>query len=180
MAGRLEDYIIDSVRKGYSENQIKQTLLKQGWNLADIYQAMNAVMGPNTPSPKPIEPYGAQKQQASQTTQKKKMVLRRVGVLSVAKMSAILSGIMGLIIGIVYTLIFSFILSLFAGIPSATGNASGLGGLEVLGLFAGFGMLSIVIIPVVLAILGFLTGAAGAFIYNLIAGWVGGYEVEFE
>jgi len=34
--------------------------------------------------------------------------------------------------------------------------------------------------PVMYAIFGVLGGAIGAALYNLVAGWIGGIEVEFE
>jgi hypothetical protein len=34
--------------------------------------------------------------------------------------------------------------------------------------------------PILYAAMGFLTGVIGAFVYNLVAGWVGGIEVEVE
>jgi hypothetical protein len=35
-------------------------------------------------------------------------------------------------------------------------------------------------LPFVYAILGFLSGVIGAWIYNLVANWIGGIEVEVE
>jgi hypothetical protein len=34
--------------------------------------------------------------------------------------------------------------------------------------------------PVLYGLFGILTGAVGAAIYNLVAGWIGGLEVELE
>jgi len=34
--------------------------------------------------------------------------------------------------------------------------------------------------PITFAIPGFIVGAIGAFIYNLVAGWIGGIEMDFE
>lgn len=42
----------------------------------------------------------------------------------------------------------------------------------------GFGL--IIIAPIMYGIMGFLVGVVGAFVYNLVAGWVGGIEVEVE
>jgi len=102
----------------------------------------------------------------------KPVKLKRIGVLSLAKFYAIMMGIMGLIIGIFIA--FIAIISSISG-SIATSTASG-----QLGLFAGLGFLGIVIIPLFYATLGFIIGVVSAFLYNLIAGWIGGIEVEIE
>lgn len=84
-------------------------------------------------------------------------VLKKLGVLSVAKLEAVVFAVVGLIEGI-----------LFAAIGAS------------LGLYDIGGILSIVTMPILFGILGFIAGAVGAFIYNLIAGKIGGIEMEFE
>ena len=42
----------------------------------------------------------------------------------------------------------------------------------------GFGL--IVIGPIFYGVMGFIVGVIGAFVYNIVAGWVGGIEVEVE
>jgi hypothetical protein len=50
----------------------------------------------------------------------------------------------------------------------------------------GFGMIAIggtafaFLFPIFYGVLGFVFGALGAFVYNLIAKWLGGIEVEVE
>jgi hypothetical protein len=44
------------------------------------------------------------------------------------------------------------------------------------GLMIGFGIM----MPVIYGVMGFLIGVIGAAIYNLIASWIGGIEVEVE
>ncbi len=99
-----------------------------------------------------------------------KAKLRRLGVLSVAKLEAVIFAVVGLIEGIFFAII-------SASIASAAGALGVATGLEI---FTGLGLLSIVIMPIAFGILGFIAGAIGAFLYNLIAGWVGGIEMEFE
>jgi hypothetical protein len=41
----------------------------------------------------------------------------------------------------------------------------------------GMGLLSIVIFPIIYAIIGFIAGIVVGFIYNLVAGWTGGIEL---
>ena len=38
----------------------------------------------------------------------------------------------------------------------------------------------VVLLPLFYALMGFLAGVVGAWIYNLLAGWIGGLEFEFE
>lgn len=44
----------------------------------------------------------------------------------------------------------------------------------------GFGMVFGLAMPVLYACFGLVGGAVGAALYNLVAGWIGGLEVELE
>ena len=46
--------------------------------------------------------------------------------------------------------------------------------------FGGFGTMFAIGMPVMYACMGVVGGAIGAALYNLVAGWVGGIEVEIE
>ena len=97
------------------------------------------------------------------------VMLKRVGVMSVAKIIAVLSAIVGLIEGIV-----------FAGLGSVL-SGSMLGGIlsgTPLGMLGVFGYAAIIIFPVAGAISGFIEGAIGAFLYNLVAARIGGIEMD--
>jgi len=48
------------------------------------------------------------------------------------------------------------------------------------GHFPGFGVAFFFIIPFVYGIMGFIMTAISCLVYNLIAGWTGGIELEFE
>jgi len=98
------------------------------------------------------------------------MVLRRIGVLSAAKVSGILYAGLGLLIGGFFSLF--AILGLGA---AALTNDQGGGG-AFLGLIFGIG--SIVLFPLFYGVIGFLGGIVGAFLYNLAAGVVGGIELD--
>ena len=91
--------------------------------------------------------------------------IKSVGVLSCAKILGILYGCMGL-------LFIPFLL--IAGLASmATQQAnSAIGGVAMLA----FGILA----PVIYGAMGFVFGALGAWIYNLIAHWLGGIEIQLE
>jgi len=94
----------------------------------------------------------------------KKLVFKKIGIVSLAKIYTVLMAIMGLIIGVFYVII--------GAAASATGQ--GTPGL------AGLGILAIIITPIVYGIMGFLMGIIGGWLFNLITGWIGGIEMEFE
>jgi len=98
-----------------------------------------------------------------------KAILKRLGVMSVAKLEAVVFAVVGLIEGI-----------LFAIISSIISSVAGLVGIGGMGSVLGFGSLSIVIFPIAFGIIGFIAGAIGAFLYNLITGWIGGIEIDLE
>jgi len=86
-------------------------------------------------------------------------VLKHVGVLSAAKIMALL----GLVIGLIYGVIFSLLLPT---IPR-------------LAALAGMGAVALIIGGIVFgAIGGFIYGAVVAFLYNVFAGWVGGVQID--
>ncbi len=94
--------------------------------------------------------------------------IQRIGVFSAARLGGALYAAFGLLFGAVF--------SLFSLIGAA---ASGLAGEEgALGLLFGVG--AIVILPLVYGLMGFIGMALGALIYNLVAGVVGGIEIELS
>lgn len=48
------------------------------------------------------------------------------------------------------------------------------------GLLLGMGLGFALFMPIIYGLMGFVVGLVGALIYNLIAGWVGGIECQFE
>ena len=95
------------------------------------------------------------------------MVVKRVGVLSLAKIQAVIMAVFGLIIGIFYGLIISIMTAAMTG----GRNTAAAGGM---------GLLSIIFFPILYAVIGFISGAIGALIYNFAAGFIGGIEMELE
>lgn len=93
-----------------------------------------------------------------------KLVLKKIDVLSVAKLEGLLLAIIGLIIGIIVAII-----SVTIGAMTSLGSMG-----------AGYGILAIIIMPIYLGVMGFVVGAVGAFLYNIVAGWIGGIKLEFE
>lgn len=84
------------------------------------------------------------------------MELKKLGVLSVAKIEAVIMAIFGFIFGIIFAI---------------TGTAFG---------GPAFGILSIVVFPIMYAVLGFVSGAIGAWLYNFAADKIGGIDMEFK
>ncbi len=85
--------------------------------------------------------------------------IRRFGVGQTAKVFGILYGIMGLI----FVPIFALVATLA---PQE----------EAVGF--GFGLA--IALPVMYGVIGFVSAAVGCAIYNAVAGWVGGIEVELD
>jgi len=82
--------------------------------------------------------------------------VRRIGVLSVGKISLVTYGLIAVVMGAVFALITAFTE----------------GPLVALMVLIG--------IPISYGILGFLSGIFGAWLYNLVAGWVGGIKIELS
>jgi hypothetical protein len=91
--------------------------------------------------------------------------LKSVGVLSVAKISALLYAGMSLLI----VPIFVIMAAVMSAMPQMPNQPSGL----FFGIFA-------LLAPFFYGAIGFVTGALAAFVYNLVAGWIGGIEMQFE
>ena len=100
--------------------------------------------------------------------------IRKLGVLSVAKIQALVLLVVSILISIPYGLII-IVYSLF-GASMIGGNASfavGGGGVVV-------GILVMVGFHIFYAIIGVIGGAISALVYNLFSGIVGGIEIEVE
>jgi hypothetical protein len=95
------------------------------------------------------------------------MVIRRVRPLSAAKVAGMLYALMGLIIG-------AFI-SLFSLVGGAMMPKDAPGGFGIL-----FGAAAIIVLPICYGIMGFIAAAISAALYNLVAGWVGGIELDVQ
>jgi hypothetical protein len=89
--------------------------------------------------------------------------IKSVGVLSCAKLTGALYGAIGLLL---------IPIALISGVASMAMGHDALGGvaLVVLGIFA----------PILYGAMGFLLGAFSAWLYNLMAKWLGGIQIELE
>ncbi len=97
------------------------------------------------------------------------MVLKRIGVMSCGKVMGALYGLMGLVIGGLFTL--------FSLIGAAVGMSTGS---EDAWIGAVMGVGAVIFFPLIYGIFGFLGGLLSAFLYNLIAGSIGGLELQLE
>jgi hypothetical protein len=91
------------------------------------------------------------------------MLLRRIGPFSCAKISGIIYAIVGLILGGLFSFI-ALVGTAFSDSPSS----------------ALFGVGAVIILPIIYGGLGFVGGALMAWLYNVVASWIGGIEMEFE
>ena len=96
----------------------------------------------------------------------KKMVLKKIDAWSLAKIYAISMGIVGLILGIIIAAFGTALGSVYAG-----GYSS---------VFVATGPLLIIVLPVIYAIAGLISGAFIALLYNVIAVRVGGIKLVLE
>ncbi len=97
--------------------------------------------------------------------------LVRIAPMQLGKMLAALQAAMGLIF-IPFFGIFFLITTFIPKQPNMQ--------MPPTAVFAGFGLLFLVAIPIFYGVMGFITGIVGAAIYNLFAKWIGGIEVEVE
>src|SRR6187549_2250017 len=98
------------------------------------------------------------------------MVLKSIGVLSAAKIVGVMYAVMGLIMGLIFAAMFSMIPAMA---PTGTDQIPSW-------IAPMFGLGSIVIMPIMYGIMGFIGGAIGTVIYNLLAGAIGGLELHLE
>jgi hypothetical protein len=93
------------------------------------------------------------------------MVIHRIGPMSLAKLSGTLYAILGLIIGALFSL------AAMAGAMASGDDNAGMFG-------AMFGIGAIVLFPLLYGCMGFIVSLIGAWLYNMLAGMVGGVEVD--
>ena len=103
------------------------------------------------------------------------MTIRRFGVISVAKIYGLLLFIVGLIIGVIYGLVFILFGAAMTAIAPG-GRDAAAGGISTVVI----GIIMMIAIPVMYGLLGFISGAIGALIYNAAAGIIGGIKFDLE
>ncbi len=103
-----------------------------------------------------------------------KLRIKKLGLMSVAKMYAAMAFVISLLIAIPYGL-FIIGFSLLGAAGTKGDAALAMGGMGVVG-----GIAVMIILPIVYTLMAFVGGLIGALIYNLFAGLVGGIEIEVE
>ena len=98
--------------------------------------------------------------------------VKRVAPGSAFKIGLVMYAILGLLLGI-----FMAFISMVAGTLGSLGESAAPGA-KLLGFGMGFG--AIIIFPIGYGVIGGIFAAIGAVIYNLVAGWVGGLEVDIS
>lgn len=96
------------------------------------------------------------------------MVVKRVAPLPAAKVLGVLYALGGLLVGGLVSVI-----SIVGGAIGAGDDGSPFGGLL-------FGAGAIIVLPIFYGVLGFIMTLIGAALYNVVASFVGGIEIEVE
>lgn len=89
--------------------------------------------------------------------------IKEIGIMSLAKMQALLMGIIGVLAGIIYLLI-GVIMAAVSGEP----------------MMAFIFLMIGIFMPVGYAAMGFLMGALMSWIYNILAKKIGGIQIELK
>ena len=95
------------------------------------------------------------------------MVINRIGPLSCAKVAAVVYAIMGLIFGAIISLVS------FGGAFAAEDSGNSIFPMM-------FGAGAIVLLPIFYGCMGFIGTLIMAWLYNLVAGMLGGVELEVQ
>lgn len=92
--------------------------------------------------------------------------ITRIDVISVGTMLGFIYMGIGIIVGILFAIIGGMLANMEVG--------------EGASMLFGMGFAGIIIFPLIYGAIGFIAGVLTAFIYNVVAGWVGGIKVDIE
>lgn len=92
--------------------------------------------------------------------------IEHIGVLSAAKLIAIIYAVIGLIVGLLFSL------------TAVTGFA--LAGEDGGAAALLFGVGAVIVMPIAYGVMGFILGAIATWVYNVAAGMVGGVELRLS
>jgi hypothetical protein len=101
------------------------------------------------------------------TTKEIAMVIKRVDPVSFAKITGTLYAILGLVAGAIVSLV-----SMAGGFASNSASGAGFG--------AVIGVGAIVVLPILYGGCGFVATLIAAWLYNVVAGMVGGIELDLQ
>jgi hypothetical protein len=94
------------------------------------------------------------------------VIIKRVGVVKLAIFQGAMMAAFGLIAALIFMAFGAMI--------------SGFGGHQAAGIAGVMGIAMLIILPIMYGVIGFIIGAIGAALYNLIASIVGGIEIDVE
>jgi hypothetical protein len=97
------------------------------------------------------------------------MVIRRIGIGSIVNVAVVTYGLLGIVFGVCF--------ALFATVFGAAAAAN-----DDMPAWVGsiFGIGAIIILPIVYGVMGAIGGVLMGALYNLVAGMVGGLEVDVQ
>lgn len=103
-----------------------------------------------------------------------KIKIRKLGILSVAKIYSVMMLVLSLLISIPYGLIIIVYALFGAGMMGGDAAFAVGGGGVLLGIGIMIGL------PIFYGVIGFIGGALAALVYNIFSGIIGGVEIEVE
>ncbi|MGB7218536.1 MAG: hypothetical protein WBD07_06980 [Vicinamibacterales bacterium] len=95
------------------------------------------------------------------------MVIKRIGPMSCARIAGALYAVAGLALGSLFSLA-----SVTGGLPANAGQGTALPQM--------FGPAAAIVFPILYGGLGFVVTLIGAWLYNIVAGAMGGIEVDIQ
>jgi hypothetical protein len=95
--------------------------------------------------------------------------IKKLDPTSLAKVMGVLYAMLGFIIG----LFFAAFGSIFSGVMESAGDEASASAFSNI-----FGIGSIIFFPIMYGIIGLIGGVLTGFLYNIVAGWVGGVKME--
>ena len=100
-----------------------------------------------------------------------KYELKKIDIWSLAKFMAVWGIVVGFIVGVLIAIAFMAIPSSFTGYGTISWSG-------FMPNFAALGVIAIVVYPIMMAIAGLIGGIITGALYNCVAGWAGGVQVE--
>jgi hypothetical protein len=151
---RLVDYIIESLRSGYTADYLVQALLNQGWDMNQIREAINAAQGYPPPQPAPAaQPYQTQPAAKSAGAAEPKTRPPRPTGVTIICILGFLGAILMLFAGVLIVFLGQFFDQIMGVLPLGNEtfplNITGLTGAGEFGSLSGFLGMAFIILAIV-------------------------------